>query len=69
MNKINRNLSFDRKTYANDKLINLLCKNCFDKKMLENESSRYMKMDEKEYLLNENPFYFIDKMSDNEEKE
>ena len=68
LNKINRNTSFDGKSNNDENLISLLCKNCFDKKMLENESPGYMKMDEKEYLLNENPFYFIDKMSDNEKK-
>ena len=72
MNRINRNTSYDGSTNTNEKLISLLCKNCFDKKMLENENPRHKQMDEKEYLndkfINENPFYFIDKMSDNEKK-
>lgn len=67
--KTNRNSSYDNKSNK-DKFI--LCTNCFDKKMLEEESPKNMEMDKKEYLnnkfINENPFYFIDKMSDNEKK-
>lgn len=67
--RINRNESYDN-NLNNDNLT--LCKNCFDKKMLEEESPKNPEIDKIEYLnnkfINENPFYFIDKMSDNEKK-
>ena len=67
--RINRNRSYDN-NLNNDNLT--LCKNCFDKKMLEEESPKKPEIDKIEYLnnkfINENPFYFIDKMSDNEKK-
>ena len=67
--KTNRNSSYDNNSNK-DNLT--LCRNCFDKKMLEEESPKNIEMDKKEYLnnkfINENPFYFIDKMSDNEKK-
>ena len=65
--RIKRNVSYDN-NLNNDNLA--LCKNCFDRKMLEEESPKNQEIDKIEYLnnkfINENPFYFIDKMSDNE---
>ena len=70
--KHNRNSSYDIKIEPKTKEINLLCKNCFDRKMLENEKPENTEVDRIEYLnnkfINENPFYFIDKMNDNEKK-
>ena len=69
LRKINRNSSFDNKSNTSENITNLLCKNCFDKKMLEQEGPN-KEIDKIEYLndkfINENPFYFIDKMSENE---
>ena len=70
--KLNRNSSFDNKYNTSENVANLLCKNCFDKKMLEQETPKNNEIDKIEYLndkfINENPFYFIDKMSENEKK-
>ena len=70
--KINRNSSFDNMSNTSVNITNLLCKNCFDKKMLEQETPKNKEIDKIEYLndkfINENPFYFIDKMSENEKK-
>ena len=70
--KINRNSSFDSKSFINKQITNLLCQNCCDKKMLEEESHKNKEIDKIGYLndkfLNVNPFYFIDKMNDNEKK-
>ena len=70
--KINRNSSFDNKIKISDNITNLLCRNCFDRKMLEDQNNNTTEIDKIEYLndkfINENPFYFIDKMSDNEKK-
>lgn len=70
-----RNSSFDNKSRASDYFTYLYCKNCFDKKMLEKENEKNgnsISIDKKELLndrfINENPFYFIDKMGDNERK-
>ena len=67
--KMNRNSSYDN-NLNNENLT--LCKNCFDRKMLEEEIPTNQEIDKIEYLnnkfINENPFYFIDKMSDNEKK-
>ena len=67
-----RNSSYDNLSNTNENMENLLCKNCFDKKMLENERAKNKEIDKIEYLnnkfINENPFYFIDKMSDKEKK-
>lgn len=69
--KINRTSSYDNISIINKNNASLLCRNCFDQKMLE--GSQFNKgVDKIEYLnnkfINENPFYFIDKMSDNEKK-
>ena len=70
--KINRNASFDSKEFINKQITNLLCQNCFDKKMLEEESQKNKEIDKIGYLndkfMNVNPFYFIDQMNDNEKK-
>ena len=70
--KINRNASYDIKLNINEGSTNLLCKNCFDKKMLEEENPKNKEIDRIEYLnnkfINENPYYFIDKMSENEKR-
>ena len=70
--KINRNSSYDNKNKINDNITNLLCRNCFNRKMLEDQNTNTKEIDKIEYLndkfINENPFYFIDKMSDNEKK-
>ena len=70
-----RNSSFDNKSKASDYFTYLICKTCFDKKMLEKENEKNgnsFLIDKKELLndrfINENPFYFIDKMGDNERK-
>ena len=70
-----RNSSFDNKSRASDYFTYLFCKTCFDKKMLEKENEKNgnsLYIDKKELLndrfINENPFYFIDKMGDNERK-
>ena len=61
-------------TYANDCSSNYVCKNCFDKKMLEEKFPSLSKsmINSKEKLvdqfINENPFYFIDKMNNLEKK-
>ena len=61
-------------TYANDYSSNYVCKNCFDKKMLEEKFPSLSKsmINSKEKLvdqfINENPFYFIDKMNNLEKK-
>ena len=69
------NSSFDNKSRASDYFTYLFCKTCFDKKMLEKENEKNgnsLYIDKKELLndrfINENPFYFIDKMGDNERK-
>lgn len=70
-----RNSSFDNKSRASEYFTYLFCKACFDKKMLEKENEKNgnsLSIDKKELLndrfINENPFYFIDKMGDNERK-
>ena len=70
-----RKSSFDNKSKASDYFTYLICKTCFDKKMLEKENEKNgnsFLIDKKELLndrfINENPFYFIDKMGDNERK-
>jgi len=61
-------------TYANENSPNYVCKNCFDKKMLEEKFPSLSKsmVNNKEKLvdefINENPFYFIDKMNNFEKK-
>ena len=61
-------------TYENNISPEYVCKNCYDKKMLEEKLSSLSKsmIDNKEKLvdqfINENPFYFVDKMSDLEKK-
>ena len=61
-------------TYANENSPNYVCKNCFDKKMLEEKFPSLSKsmVNSKEKLvdefINENPFYFIDKMNNFEKK-
>ena len=70
--KINRNASYDSRTFINENITNHLCRNCFDKKMLEEENQKNKEIDKIEYLndkfMNVNPFYFIDKMNDKEKK-
>jgi hypothetical protein len=70
-----RNSSFDNKSRSSDYFTYWFCKTCFDKKMLEKENEKNgnkLPIDRKELLndrfINENPFYFIDKMGDNERK-
>ena len=61
-------------TYSNENSSNYVCKNCFDKKMLEEKFPSLSKsmVNSKEKLvdefINENPFYFIDKMNNFEKK-
>ena len=63
-------------TYENNNYIspNYVCNNCFDKKMLEEKlpslSKRMVNSKEKlvDQFINENPFYFVDKMNDLEKK-
>ena len=70
-----RHSSFDNKSRASDYFTYLICKSCFDRKMLEDENEKNgnnFPIDQKEYLndkfINENPFYFIDKINDDEKK-
>lgn len=70
----NRKQRKNNLTYANDCSSNYVCKNCFDKKMLEEKFPSLSKsmVNSKEKLvdqfINENPFYFIDKMNNLEKK-
>jgi hypothetical protein len=68
--KNNRNSSYDNKNKKKDNIKNLLCTNCFDLKMLEDQDNKANEIDRKEQLnerfILENPFYFIDVMNEKE---
>ncbi len=70
--KISRKNSYDIVNKSNDKSQKLICNNCFDIKMLEDQETINTEIDRKEQLtekfLSENPFYFVDIMKEKEKK-